>query len=137
MPTPSPQEQSERAILRLDTPKGIRGMTAANQTKSNGRGGLRAGSGRKPGSRTAKTREIARKAAEAGVSPLEVMLLSMRHHMAEFDKSESLDALANACASAKDAAPYIHPRLASVELDANVSVRSLDKELAELNASAD
>jgi hypothetical protein len=78
-------------------------------------GGARTGAGRKPGSATTRTREIADKAVGKGITPLEVMLLSMRFHMAEFDKSQSLDALSSACLSAKDAAPYIHPRLAAVE----------------------
>lgn len=109
-------------------------MIDINQPKSSGRGGKRAGSGRKPGSATKKTREIADKAAEEGITPLEVMLKAMRHHMSNFDTTESLDALAAAASVAKDAAPYIHPRLASVEVDANLKV-SLAAELAALNAA--
>ena len=110
-------------------------LTENNQTKSNGRGGARRGSGRKPGAATTRTREIADKAAGDGITPLEVMLKAMRHHMAEFDKSKSLEALSNAALAAKDAAPYIHPRLSSVEMDADVKIRSLAQELAELNES--
>lgn len=112
-------------------------MFENNQTKSNGRGGKRPGSGRKPGAATTRTREIADKAAGDGITPLEVMLRAMRVHMSNFDATESLEALGAAASVAKDAAPYIHPRLASVEMDADVKVRSLAQELAELNARAD
>src|SRR4051812_6001077 len=80
---------------------------------ANGRGGRRPGAGRKLGSASLKTREIANAAAATGITPLEVMLEAMRKHRAAGD----LDA---AAAVAKDAAPYIHPRLASVALDATV-----------------
>lgn len=73
-----------------------------------GHGGARVGAGRKPGSITTKTREITEAALAAGITPLEVMLQSMR----EFhDKGEFL----SACSVAKDAAPYVHPRLAAME----------------------
>lgn len=73
-----------------------------------GHGGSREGAGRKKGSTTQKTQEIAEKAFEDGVTPLEVMLEAMREHYAlkDYDK---------AAAFAKDAAPYVHPRLAAVE----------------------
>jgi hypothetical protein len=69
-------------------------------------GGARPGAGRKKGSATAKTREIADRAAAEGVTPLEFMLKVMRDETAE--RSERLD-------MAKSAAPYIHPRLSAVE----------------------
>jgi hypothetical protein len=108
-------------------------MLGNNQDKSS-HGGPRKGSGRKPGAATTKTREIADKAAAEGVTPLEVLLMAMRHHMAEFDKTKNVDHLGPACSAAKDAAPYIHPRLASIEVDAAVTVRTLAEELTALNA---
>lgn len=72
------------------------------------RGGARPGAGRKVGSVARKTRELRWIATEAGVTPLEVMLEAMRAHY----KAQRLD---EAAAIAKDAAPYIHPRLSSVE----------------------
>jgi hypothetical protein len=85
-------------------------------------GGARNGAGRKPGSTTTKTRDIADKAATEGVTPLEFMLAVMRDEFAE--RNERLD-------MAKAAAPYIHPRLSSVEakVDANVrrSVRKIER----------
>ena len=71
-------------------------------------GGKRPGAGRKQGASTKRTRAIADGLIEAGVTPLEVMLRAMRQHYAE----ERWDA---AAAIAKDCAPYLHPRLSSVE----------------------
>ena len=74
---------------------------------SGNRGGRRPGAGRKPGSATRKTREIAERAAAEGITPLEVMLADMRSKYAAGD----LDAAADrAC----DCAPYMHPRLSSI-----------------------
>ena len=73
------------------------------------RGGKRAGAGRRQGSLTTRTREVAEKAIQEGTTPLEVMLAAMRFHV----KAKDLD---RAAAIAKDAAPYIHPKLAAVEM---------------------
>lgn len=69
-------------------------------------GGKRPGAGRKPGSVTTKTREIAEAAIGEGVTPLEFMLRHMRDESAPI--AERLD-------MAKAAAPYIHPKLSSIE----------------------
>jgi hypothetical protein len=69
-------------------------------------GGARKGAGRKPGALTTKTRELAEKAAEGGITPLDYMLSVLR--------DESLEAAAR-FEAAKAAAPYVHPRLSSVE----------------------
>lgn len=82
-------------------------MSENNQNQSK-RGGRRAGAGRKPGSVTKKTREIAEKAVEAGITPLEVMLEAMNAFRGMGD-------LEKAAAFAKDAAPYMHAKLAAVE----------------------
>jgi len=71
-------------------------------------GGRRPGAGRKKGAVTAKTREIAEKAMTDGITPLEVMLGAMRSAWEAGDKEK-------AAFHAKDAAPYMHPRLASVQ----------------------
>lgn len=123
-----------------------------NQDKSSGHGGPRKGAGRKAGAATKKTREIADKAAADGVTPLEVMLENMRFAHGEAgvllaglldggaDKPDGFDSFKEllkfrgmAQEAAKDAAPYIHPKLSSVEMNAKVTTRSLDEELAELN----
>lgn len=81
------------------------------------RGGVRPGAGRKQGATTKKTRDIADKASSEGVTPLEFMLEVMRDEDA--DRAERLD-------MAKAAAPYIHPRLAAVELSGDVTLRHED-----------
>ena len=72
------------------------------------RGGKRRGAGRKPSSLTTKSRAIAEIAINEGITPLEVMLEAMRGYA----KSEQWD---RAASIAKDAAPYLHPKLTSVE----------------------
>lgn len=97
-----------------------------NQTKSKPatakRGGARKGAGRKPGTANRKTREIADKAAAAGTTPLEVMLQTMQAFVSEAeaagkekDDATRLKMLVAAAGIAKDAAPYIHPRLQAIE----------------------
>ena len=71
------------------------------------RGGSRIGAGRKPGSRTKRTGEIAEQAAARGITPLEVMLKAMTEHA----HAGNLD---KAAAIAKDAAPYMHPRMSTI-----------------------
>jgi hypothetical protein len=70
------------------------------------RGGKREGAGRPAGAITQRTREVAEKAAEAGMTPLDFMLKVLRDEGAEFK---------DRCWAAEKAAPYIHARLASVE----------------------
>ncbi|MER8827218.1 hypothetical protein NKH73_14110 [Mesorhizobium sp. M0938] len=72
------------------------------------RGGKRIGAGRKAGAVTRRTRTIADKATAEGLTPLEVMLTAMRVHA----KAQKWD---DAASIAKDAAPYMHPRLASLQ----------------------
>lgn len=69
-------------------------------------GGARQGAGRKAGSANKKTREIADKAASEGETPLEFMLKMMR------DVTQPIPLRAQMATSA---APYVHPRLSSVD----------------------
>jgi hypothetical protein len=69
-------------------------------------GGARKGAGRKPSSLTTKTREIAERAVEGGITPLDYMLEILRNTGAE--QAARFEA-------AKAAAPYIHPRLSAVD----------------------
>lgn len=105
--------------------------TGRYKTKAPSRGGVRKNAGRKEGAATKKTREIADREVENGLTPLEVMLNTMRIYVDEavaFRKVHTedgeIDPKANAAALAllekasevaAKAAPYIHPRLASVE----------------------
>ena len=76
----------------------------------NNRGGRRPGAGRPVGSKNQKTAEIARAAAESGITPIEVMLGTMRELWAQ----GTPEAKREAAEIATDAAPYIHPRLAKI-----------------------
>ena len=67
--------------------------------------------GRPSGSKNQKTADIAQKAITAGITPIEVMLSAMREL---WDEGTS-EAKREAARIAKDAAPYVHPRLASIE----------------------
>lgn len=85
------------------------------------RGGARPNSGRKDGAATEKTREVADKAASDGeITPLEVIIKSMRYAWesaeAEQNKAAKLLMLESASDLAVKAAPYIHAKLASVEI---------------------
>ena len=75
------------------------------------RGGARPGAGRPTGSLGKKTiarLQIAETAAAEGITPLEVMLKTMR----ALWEAEDYEA---ATKIAVDAAPYLHPRLSAVE----------------------
>lgn len=80
------------------------------------KGGARPGAGRKPGSANKKTRAIADKAAAEGITPLEVMLETMRNLYQAGD-------FVAASGVAKDAAPYMHPRLSQIEQKSEVTVQ--------------
>jgi hypothetical protein len=64
--------------------------------------------GRPTGSLTKRTQEIRAKVAATGKTPLEVMLEIMWHHHAEGNLDKAISAAASV-------APYMHPRLTSVE----------------------
>lgn len=71
------------------------------------RGGKREGAGRKPGSANKLSREIADKAAEEGITPLEYMLQVLRDPDCDESRRDDM---------AKAAAPYMHPRLQTTTL---------------------
>lgn len=99
----------------MRTTRGIRTMIENNQTQSKGRGGARKGAGRKAGSATRRTREIADKSASEGITPLEYMLEVMRRPSDHDDERVMMAREAMRFEAAKAAAPYIHPRLAAIE----------------------
>jgi len=90
-------------------------MGASNSNVGAGRGGRRSGAGRKPGSATKRTREIADKAAAEGITPLEYMLQVMRADSKHEDPRVQVAREAMRFEAAKAAAPYMHPRLAATE----------------------
>lgn len=69
-------------------------------------GGAREGAGRKPGIPNKRTAELQKAVARAGITPLDYMLGIIRD--TSIDHPIRLDA-------AKAAAPYVHPKLASIE----------------------
>jgi hypothetical protein len=103
------------------------------------KGGARPGAGRKEGSLTKRTREIAEAAAAQGIAPLEVMMSTMMalykdadncsrdHHdhgdgVGDHDDGHSamitenrIKLLNMAATIARHAAPYVHPRLSAIE----------------------
>ena len=86
-------------------------MTIRDESGPMGRGGARPGAGRPPGSTNQRSAEIARQASEAGITPIEVMLSAMRQLWEEGTSTS----IREAARIAKDAAPYVHPRLASID----------------------
>ena len=91
-------------------------MVEINQTKTgSGRGGRRQGAGRPRGSANKKTREIANRAAEEGITPLEYMLNIMRQPTEHEDPKIQVAREAMAFEAAKAAAPYVHPKLQAIE----------------------
>jgi hypothetical protein len=109
------------------------------------RGGARKGAGRKPGAATRKTRVVADRAATEGITPLEVMLTAMRDcyrlGIGSRPGKRRDRFVAGAVSIAKDAAPYIHPKLSAVMLNATIDdpdVRDLsdadiERRIAELS----
>lgn len=80
------------------------------------RGGARPGAGRKVGTTTKRTQEIAAKVIESGLAPLEIMTMAAQHLVERAQKAkdaaEKSNLLVQAANVAKDAAPYVHPRMA-------------------------
>src|SRR5690349_5720794 len=81
------------------------------------RGGKRVGAGRKKSSLGLKTRAIAERAAAEGITPLEVILRTMRSAWARAsgngENVTNFKEALIAAAMAEKAAPYVHPRLAA------------------------
>ena len=86
------------------------------------RGGARANAGRKKNTPSRATIARQERVANSGVTPLEVMLEDMRFHydlyqeaLAKREMAEASKEMALARLAAKDAAPYSHSRLATIE----------------------
>lgn len=94
------------------------------------RGGARKGAGRPKGAATKRSREIADRESQNGITPLEVMLKAMRAHV---DKND-LDAAASI---AKDAAPYMHAKLASVQHQGKVTTQGISIDADKLKDMSD
>jgi hypothetical protein len=111
--------------------------SAAEKISKKTKGGARPGAGRQKGSPNKRTAETQKAVEESGITPLEFMLQIMRQEPGEIeDERIALDIMAMRFEAAKAAAPYVHAKLSSVEMNAKVTTRTLDQELAELNAVA-
>ena len=85
-----------------------------------GSGGPRPGSGPKPKAVTRRSTKAAQKlAADEAITPLEVMVLTMREMWG--DGTLPLERKKEACAIAEKCAPYLHPRLASTQVTADIN----------------
>jgi hypothetical protein len=96
------------------------------------RGGRRPGAGRKPGVPSQKTinrLKMAEEAAAGGTTPLEVMLRTMR---ALWDEGTD-EARKQACKIASDAAPYVHPRLSTIEQNTTLRGDTLSQLMAAID----
>lgn len=84
------------------------------------KGGARPGAGRKKGTPNKRTAETMKAVEDSGLTPLEYMLSVMRD--INNDQRERLSA-------AEKAAPYVHAKLSSVEMNAKVTTHeaSLDE----------
>jgi hypothetical protein len=87
------------------------------------RGGSRPGAGRKQGSASRRSQEVTAAIIETGELPLEYMLKVVRDENAD---QKRRDAMAIA------AAPYVHPRLATIDGDLNLHLHKHEEALAEL-----
>lgn len=81
------------------------------------RGGKREGAGRPAGAINGKTAERVSQIEASGLTPLDFMLQMLR------DEDQSLE---NRQWAAEKAAPYVHAKLANVEMNANVNVSHED-----------
>lgn len=78
------------------------------------RGGKRQGAGRKKGAATKRTQQIVERANAEGESPLEYMLRTMRDEDTDIQRRDEM---------ARAAAPYVHPRLSSIDGSLNINLR--------------
>jgi hypothetical protein len=138
-----PKAAVKRATVKKKAAPAKKKVDENNQQKKHGgkrpnSGGARKGSGRKVGAATVKTRKIADKLVEeGGMTPLEYMLdtlretpekLQAKHKAGEIDTEQYIVGLQDLTRrrdqAAQNAAPYIHPRLSSIE--ANVGLKGHD-----------
>lgn len=93
------------------------------------RGGTRTGAGRKAGIPNKASVERQKKVAASGQTPLDYMLEVMRDRKADLSRRDEM---------AKAAAPYVHPRLASMQHRGAIGTYDLtkvsDEELDRLEA---
>lgn len=89
------------------------------------RGGQRPGAGRKAGSPNKATSERQAEVEASGLTPLDFMLSVLR------DDKQSME---SRCWAAEKAAPYVHPKLASVSMDGTMTHEAGDSVKALMDA---
>jgi hypothetical protein len=77
------------------------------------RGGSRPGAGRKPGTPNKASDERQAEIAASGLTPLQFMMSLLRDETAPLEDRKW---------AAEKGAPYVHPRLSAVEMNANVAM---------------
>lgn len=84
---------------------------------------------RPTGAISKRTQAQIAKAGSIGDMPLDALLKGMRYHLKRFEEAEAKlddkaaqEALAAAGVFAKDAAPYVHARLANVQVQAETTI---------------
>ncbi len=87
------------------------------------RGGKRSGAGRKKGSVSKRSQEVAAEITATGKLPLAYMLDVMRDEAADTARRDEM---------ARAAAPFVHPRLSSIDGDLNLHIHKHEEALAEL-----
>lgn len=95
------------------------------------KGGARPGAGRKKGEPNKRTAEVQKAVEESGLTPLQYLLSVMRDELAEPRERQ-------VCAIA--AAPYVHSKLSSIEMTADMRIHKpqdlSDDELASIAATS-
>lgn len=87
------------------------------------RGGKRQGAGRPKGMPNKKTEAVIQAIQETGMTPLE--------YLTSIYQSEAVDEKSR-IEAAKAAAPYVHAKLSNVEMNSNVTIRSHEEMINEL-----
>lgn len=91
------------------------------------KGGKRAGAGRKKGVPNKRTAEVQKAVEASGITPLEFMLKIMRTEPGEIEDRRVLQSIMEMrFEAAKAAAPYVHARLAAVELKGSLKLTKTD-----------
>ena len=108
----------------------------------NGHGGRRSGAGRKPGGENVRSRVVLHPSIQEQIGPVEVQTRTMlelwrRAHNGDGEMVD-LGLATQACAIARDVAPYLHPRLAAIAATATVTTveRSSPEEARQLAMAA-
>lgn len=107
-------------------------MLMSNEKISSGiKGGKREGAGRKAGIPNKRTAAVQKAVEESGLTPLQYLLSVMRDELNELKERKD---------AAIAAAPYVHPKLSSIEFQGEMSIKRpqelTDNELASIAASS-